>query len=587
MTFDYLIKTCQLESKPTEQKNVAYLNTILNKLMIYITKEVENNPSISMKDVNKKIHNKIQSYLRQMNELNVRYRIIEYYLGNKSNSQELNFRKNYKKIYEDDLSGTIDIKNLNKESLAYTNNMNSNMEKLIIAIVAKIRENKESYLKEEGMEDVLKQLATKSSKERTAFLERIVRELDVSDEDKKNIVKDVEGAYKLFSKPEIEIAEELFKEYTQTASKSVRNECIKSIQENTNLLDEFGLLDFYIESNNRAYKKIYINGINYTYDEVKEMLKEENLRKLNVEELIVMSSFWTNRVNKVIKQLNKAVYVVNHKELLKEVTVDNGKIKYRINIEDMKNVDFKMNVIHKLYFELFEQLKNKDLVEENNVIEIETYLDNIVKRHKKDYKEYFDILFPKSKNSLKVDLSIANIFENARYNSYHIKNINMQALLICLFTSGNKNIENFGYIPEKDKKKKEILIGADIKGFNMPFALHINKDSVLNFIKEYQGNTMFPLYKNMSDFNLSQDVVLKPQIFLPLTREADNAIKKAANTTTPRDRYGKAVMHLNYLRKEGKMPEHMMQMQTDKKKKVYVREYEDLGKCDIDMEKER
>ncbi|MBR4260763.1 MAG: hypothetical protein IKQ33_02265 [Clostridia bacterium] len=586
MTFDYLIRTCKKEKDSREEKNLAYLNTILNHLMTFISNEVNNNPSLTMKDINEIIYGKVQNYLSQMNELNIRNRTIEYYLGTSSYSNDLNFRNTYKKICEDEIAGKINIKNIDRDELRYTNNMKQNMETLIIAGISRMRESKEAYSEAEGMQDIIGELITKSSKERAAFIKKVVQGLDITEEEKRNVIKELEYTYKLFTKPEIELVKESFNERIPKTSKLVKDECIKAIKTSTNLLDEFGLLEFYTDSNNKAYKKIYINGINYTYDEVKDMLKEDNLKKLNVEDLIVMSAFWTNRVNKVIKQLNNAVYVVNHRELIKEKQLENGLFEYKATDQDMKNVDFKMNVIHKLYFELFEQLQEKS--KGNQTIDIKRYLNGIARKHQNNYKEYFDILFPNSENSLKDDLNIANIFENVRYNSYQIKDVYMQALLISLF-SGNKNIENYGYIPEEDQKKKEILIAADIKGFNMPFSLHINKDTVLNFIEEYQGDMMFPLYKNMSDFYLNKDSMLKPQIFMPLTKEADKVIKQAADTTTPRDRYGKAVMHLNYLRKDGKMPEHMMQMCVDKKgrKMKYVREYTDLSKYGVNIDKER
>ena len=156
----------------------------------------------------------------------------------------------------------------------------------------------------------------------------------------------------------------------------------------------------------------------------------------------------------------------------------------------------------------------------------------------------------------------------------------MEAMLTCLLNSNNTNIENFGYIEEKDLTKKEVLIGIDLKGFNMPVALHTKKELLTEFLKEYKGNAEFPIYKSFNDFRLGgEDDVLKAQILVPLTKEADNSIKRAAEKVTSRDRYGKAVLHLNYLRKDGKMPEHMTTsvMEKSVRKNKYVREYIDLN----------
>lgn len=578
MTFDYLIKTCKIENNATEEKNYIYLNTVLGKLMDYITSRMVEDSSITMTNINEEIEEKIHNYLTEMTVNQVRYRTIEYYLGIYAHTNQLSFDKVFKKIMDDENAGKIDLLNIDSSEQKYTNNMNKNMEVLVTTILSSIRKEKRNLERIDGMGNVLVEMAKRSSKERNIFLRRAINSLNLSSEQKRALIKEVESGYRLYTKPEKEIAEEYFKDYTQQAGKILKDECINCIKCNVDLLDDFGLLEHYIKLNNKQYKKIYINDVNYSYDEVKEMLGESNLRKLHVEELIFMATFWTNRVNKVIKDLSKSLYIVNHKELVKKREED-GNIIYSIAKKDMKNVDLKMNALHKLYFELFDQLDEKGHGDKTS-IEIMRYIKGIAKKHKEPYKEYFDELFPDSKNSLKDDLLITHIFENLRYNSYRIKDLNMQALLISLFTSNNKNIENFGYITEDNTKKKEILLGVDVRGFNMPFALHMSKDSAVDFVREYNGNTMFPIYKDYTDFELGQEGLLKAQIFVPLSKGADQALKRAADKTTPRDRYKKAVLHLNYLRKDGKMPEHLMDeviVPGKGKKKVYKKEYIDLS----------
>lgn len=577
MTFDYLIKTSEIENNATEEKNYIYLNTVLGKLMDYITDRMKNDSSVTMSDINDEIEEKIRDYLTAMTVNQVRYRTIEYYLGIYAHTNKLSFEKAFKTIIDDEKAGKVDLLNINSTEQKYTNNMNKNMETLVTAILSSLRKEKRDLERIDGIDAVIVEMARRSSKERSTFLKRVVNTLNLSNEEKRALIKQLEDGYKLYAKPEKETAEEYFKEYTQQAGKILKDECVSCIKYNTELLDDFGLLEHYVKSNNKQFKKIYINDINYDYDEVKEMFKESNLRKLNIEELIFMSTFWTNRVNKVIKDLAKALYIVNHKELVNKREED-GKIIYSVTKKDMKNVNMKINTLHKLYFELFDQLDEKGHGDKTS-IDIMRYIKGIAKKHKEPYKEYFDILFPNSKNSLKDDLLITHIFENLRYNSYRIKDLNMQALLISLFTSQSKNIENFGYIKEDDLKKKEILLGVDVRGFNMPFALHMSKDTALDFVKEYNGNTHFPIYKDYTDFDIGQEGVLKAQIFVPLTKEADQAIKKAADKTTPRDRYKKAVLHLNYLRRNGKMPEHIMKevsISGKGRKLAYEREYIDL-----------
>lgn len=586
MNFNYITRICEYENQDKETTNIIYLNMILNKLMQYISKQMEENQNISMQEINNKVNGIIQNYLSETSESKVRNKIIEYYLGNNKYSAKTNVRTIFDKVYDEDQKGKIDLLNINTEELKYSYDMTNNMENLIKLILHDIRNEKAELNKIEDIDVVMNVLKSKSSRDRASFIRKVVQNYNMSEEEKKILLQDLEKGYKLYFKDEKELVEERLIEHTETARKDVKEDCIKCITKSIEVLDEFGLLEYYTKLNNKSFKKIYINDINYTYEQVKEMLNEQNLKKLNVEELMLMSSFWTNRVNKVIKEINEALYIVNHQELLREEDLGEEGFAYSIKKEDMKNINLKMSVIHKMYFDLFNKLENEKSFKP--VMNIMRYINGISRKHENEYKEYFDRLFPDSINSLKEDMIISNVFENARYNSYKIKAFNMQALLISLFNSNSKIIENFGYIKEPGNKK-EILIGVDIKGFNMPFALHINKDLVLEFLRESQGNTLFPVYKGSKDFKIGEDEVLKAQILIPLTKEADEKIKKVTDRLTPRDRYAKAVRHINYLRKQGKMPEHMMVAQNTKKGKKYkyVREYVDLAEIGSQLEKSR
>lgn len=586
MNFNYITRICEYENQDKETTNIIYLNMILNKLMQYISKQMEENQNISMQEINNKVNGIIQNYLSETSESKVRNKIIEYYLGNNKYSAKTNIRTIFDKVYDEDQKGKIDLLNINTEELKYSYDMTNNMENLIKLILHDIRNEKAELNKIEDIDVVMNVLKSKSSRDRASFIRKVVQNYNMSEEEKKILLQDLEKGYKLYFKDEKELVEERLIEHTETARKDVKEDCIKCITKSIEVLDEFGLLEYYTKLNNKSFKKIYINDINYTYEQVKEMLNEQNLKKLNVEELMLMSSFWTNRVNKVIKEINEALYIVNHQELLREEDLGEEGFAYSIKKEDMKNINLKMSVIHKMYFDLFNKLENEKSFKP--VMNIMRYINGISRKHENEYKEYFDRLFPDSINSLKEDMIISNVFENARYNSYKIKAFNMQALLISLFNSNSKIIENFGYIKEPGNKK-EILIGVDIKGFNMPFALHINKDLVLEFLRESQGNSLFPVYKGSKDFKIGEDEVLKAQILIPLTKETDEKIKKATDRLTPRDRYAKAVRHINYLRKQGKMPEHMMVAQNTKKGKKYkyVREYVDLAEGGSQLEKSR
>ncbi len=587
MTFDYLIRSCELEEDRVSERNLIHLNIILNSLIEYINKEFNKNPDQTMGDINKRIVNKVEDYLASTTSTKVLNRTILYYLNRGAYSGKTSFSKIYDKVYKEDLAGKIDIINMKDEDFDYTYNMEENMESLVKVVIRDIRKLKNGVESIPNIDFVMSNLKSKSSKERATYLNRITQDEKIPEKDRKKLKEDLEMAYRLYFKSEIDLVEEQVKECTQTAGREVKEDCIKHITKSVGFLDELGLLEQFTKMNNKNYKKIYMNNASYSYDQVKDLLNENNLKKLNTEELIIMSAFWTNRVNKILKDLNKGLYIVNHSELLHETVENENESIYMVTRKDMKNLNVKMNAIHKLFFELYSNLD--DPKSDKSVKNISRYIKGITKKHKSAYKEYFDKLFPESENSLKEDLCISNIFENARYNSYKVKALGIQALLVSLFNSNSKNIENFGYVEEPIKGKKEILIVADIKGYNMPLALHTSRDLVLDFLKSSQGNTMFPVYCSYDDFKLGEGEILSAQILVPLPKEIDKEIEIACGKTTSRDRYRKTIEHLNYLRKNGKMPNHMLTEEGvgKNKKRRYVRKYVDLGDDSVKLQKSR
>ncbi|MBR2588392.1 MAG: hypothetical protein IKD77_04200 [Bacilli bacterium] len=576
MNFEYLIKSCEIESERVKEKNFVYLSMIIDKLGEYINKQIKENSSQGIADVNDKIVENVKNYLSSINESKFFNKTVEYYLNRMAYTGKTDIRKIYDKVYREERAGKIDLTHVLDEDFNYGYNMEENMEKLIKIIVKGIRVQKEELERIEDVEYIMYELRAKNSKDRATYINKILQSQNLTEQQKRETKEQLEKGFKLYFKSERELVEETVKEYTESAGRVVKEDCIKCISKSTQFLDEIGLLEHFTKLNNKNYQKVYMNNVKFSYDQVKQLLSEENLKKLNAEELIIMTSFWTNRVNKVIKDLSKALYIFNHDELIHKETESEDGVTYSIKRADMKNIDLKMNVIHKLFFELYSDLDDEK--SKKNVKNISRYVKGIASKHKNEYKEYFDKIFPESENSLKDDMFISHIFENVRYNSYKIKAYGIQALLVSLFNSNSKNIENFGYIPESEAKK-EILIAADVKGYNMTFALHTNKNLVLDFLKNSQGNTLIQVYKCYDDFELGKDDILKAQILVPIPKEIDKEIEIAYGRITDRDRYGKTVKHLNYLRKTGKMPEHLMEPQgTAKNRKYkYVREYVDLS----------
>ena len=92
-------------------------------------------------------------------------------------------------------------------------------------------------------------------------------------------------------------------------------------------------------------------------------------------------------------------------------------------------------------------------------------------------------------------------------------------------TDKNKNIINWGYVTMDDKEDdSKVLIGFDIKGLNMPVYYHMDREDLINFIKELtNGNCEIPVYiggDDMYSYVLGQR--LTTQILYPMSKDEKN-----------------------------------------------------------------
>ena len=157
------------------------------------------------------------------------------------------------------------------------------------------------------------------------------------------------------------------------------------------------------------------------------------------------------------------------------------------------------------------------------------------------------------------------------YNLYEVKDMSAQALMVSLIDS-DKNV-NWGYIPEKDEKgrnsiqrgSKYVLIGFDLKGYNMPIKLHFEKDRIEKFLDGYTNNTAIPIYEGNEDVEIN-DEFLTTQVLMKLSKKQRAGIKSALKNMSPDDERYKYISHLNWMMLPNRYPEHLKENGTRKPK---------------------
>lgn len=416
---------------------------------------------------------------------------------------------------------------------------------------------------------------------------------------------------KIGDKKGVEYLAQKIQEHSVSTMQNVKSSCISSIIECVGFLDKFGFLKQYIDLSNKEYFNMGIQDMKYSYNEVLEALSEENFKKLNTESLIMLSSFWLNISSKIVKELNSALYIVVCPELFIHSSEASGTSEnntdakitsaFSVSQEDINNLILKMQVIHKMFFNLYsqfdkaraQQLRQAEVTESPTesfssavVFDIERSAHKIISYYKDEYKRYFQQLFPNSENDLENDFMFSHICENANFNLYRLKNFHIQSLLTCLINNSPSIVENYGYIPEDNKdirQQRVVLIGVDMKGFNMPLRLHIDKEMLLDVLRDIQdGGTLFPIYQCHKDFKISGNKVsMATHIYVPLSPEKEAILQKNVDGLVRRKTIREpAIRHLHYLTKKAKIPEHL-KIGKKKFKPVYI----DLDPSDDELDK--
>lgn len=579
--FYYMLKMSQQQVK---NKNLKYLKLVLTNLLDYIQNSIKQDPESEIEEILNGVRDYTLEYLKKISHTAIRPRTVEYCLSKKLFGQEYSVGSIYKELLSKERSKQIDILNMDLSNEEYSYNVRECLEKVILIIMQDIRYGykilEEEMEKDESVRAALTILAIQPTKKDR---NRIIQKACSSKPETQQYMEQMLELFLLKNglKSEKEEIEKRVRENTENARVELKKDCIVSIVESVKFLDKFGFLEQYVNLSNKEYKNIYMHNMDYDYEEVKQLLSEEYLETLNIDQLILLSAFWINRVNKIVKEINTALYILSCGELMSSET---DETKIVIEDETIEKVALKMQLIHRIYSNVFFELERQRAAEGKEVLDINEEITQICKRNGKKYKEYFDSILPDSENDIRQDILFSNIYENAVFNSYKIKNGNIQALLISLLNSNSSMVQNYGYMEEDSrediKSKKVVLVGVDLKGFNMPLRLHIKKDVLIDLLKSIQnGSTRFPKYVGEKDFTMSCGKILTTHIYVPLTKEKEQALEANVSQMTSKGKYANTARHLYYLTSKGKMPEHMK-----RGKKKFRLEYIDLDPDDNDRE---
>ena len=361
----------------------------------------------------------------------------------------------------------------------------------------------------------------------------------------------------------------------------IKSSYILRLSKMISLLDKIGDLEVYNELNNKRLDRMGLKdilGVKYKSDKsneckmnyVLELKNKKSLEKLNINQLAILTSFYLNRIEKTTENIEKVLFTLEKRGLLGEFFKGED-ITNKLNDENIKFHISQLKFLTDISENVIDEYK-KNLSSERRLW-LEYSEDDIVKLlNKKDIEEYRKFSKENEKMlpaNLTKDIKQIQDYISSRNNLYFYKDKFMDIMMYNLLTD-SKNI-NWGYVPECSKfsngrnsienKSKNILIKADIRGFNNPIALHYDLKKIKIFIKNYNGTHALPVYKGEDDFMIegknNSKLYMSNFILMPIHSSRIKKLKKYSENIKETSPYYKYIKHLVWISSLKSMPKHL------------------------------
>ena len=519
---------------------MRYLRRDLEEMIEYIKQLKAQEPDISINELNDIVYNKMKHSIRNMSTPN----LTDIYLYKTAESLLKDIDLMYK-----------ELDNIRREKFAdkrlrlykYTNDMQRNTKTITEDILAMVLKNATPQFREKFVNSSLSDSENEKLKE----------------------------AMKIY-------LEEFYKQDTKGRKRRYANKLVNILQ----LLKERGLLNKYNEKNNETLDRIGLPMLKFKYESQKDKSGIEDLSNievigaLSIEEIIAMTSFYSNRLAKEAISYNEALYIVRKMGIIEQIS-EQGDYKLEITDEELREMLAQYSFLAGIGKEvLHESVKKYDVYNCEPQVEIDLDDSKVkkdaIKLYEKDYQELYSKLFLTDFHSeFEMDLDIATILEADRYNLYSMKDDAMETLMVILNDKDKSKNMNWGYIPELkngkntiQNREKFILVGIDMKGFNMPIKLHFERGKLETFLRNYTGDTRLPIYEGNEDMKNFFTGFITTQICRPLTKSQRKQLneKKVEKSNY---KYG-FLEHIKWMMHPNRYPDYLCDSQGKKKPKRHI-----------------
>lgn len=398
----------------------------------------------------------------------------------------------------------------------------------------------------------------------------------LSDQEKKNIQNEVCKFLNNFYNNNYD--QIIKKGYTKIINNSIRVLNICDLLPKNNRINNFRMsnlgLDFlgydYYENDNKSSIK---------RPSIESLMDENFICNFNTEELIALSAFYCNRLAKCTLPYNDALYLLYKTDFLNKLYNDNNTT-FNLTDEQMLTLLAQHDILEttaRIYINKQIKKKRKEfsdvyLFEDLHSKEISFLLN----KYGASYTEFFKELLPDCKHDLLEDLEKTIDMQTTIDYAYSIKKHCLESLLMSLIDKDKDKERNWGVILEKidinrynNDKNNNFLIGIDMKEFNMPIKLHCEQKQIEEFLINYTGKPIIPIYEGNEDF-LIDNTYYSTQILHKLSKEQRKLLRKASEESKPEDKNYRLINHLQWMSHPNRKPDFIRNekqyynLQTDK-----------------------
>ena len=311
-------------------------------------------------------------------------------------------------------------------------------------------------------------------------------------------------------------------------------------------LKKIGALDNYEEDYNRTLERLFMPSSFRVKDKdkfEKEFLDKDALKKLSISDLIALNAFWTNRLVKEVERRNEVIYVIENTNNFYHFS--NGEKLNLIDEDIMYYLAEYRAIVHYITkYKNYGRSKGKEVTvdEHSNLAALEFDIRQIFSSDDIDYYGFSEL------NQMANNVLLLNNRSQLLYDQKDIAIEEMISLLV-----NTKELFNAGISFEDDPNRNtsKSLMVVDLKGFNAPLMLHINKENLESRLKKVSGNTRISIYRGQTDLiNYSAQngrEIAKTNLLFKLNSEQRKDIIARSGIVGPRDTNGRYVTHISWM----------------------------------------